>query len=84
MIENAAIQFNAELSSSKRGQNEIPRYDFKNVTVSGSDSHNYFQTQMAVKEDLNKLYEETNNKYKEVQSLMGQARVSKIRQKWTR
>lgn len=76
MVENNSINVKGELT--KRPGNDgktTPAFDKMEVT--GSESHDYFKSQMAVREGLNKLFEEKNERYADVQAMYGKARVEK-------
>lgn len=52
-------------------------YQWTDVAVTGSKSDDYLKAQMAIKEDLNKLYEAKNTKYADVMAAVGKARQDK-------
>ncbi|MCW3806641.1 TlpA disulfide reductase family protein [Plebeiibacterium marinum] len=75
MIENSKIQLSANLSLQSRGQNRGTYYDFKEVEVTGSESHNYLYSQLAVRDDLNELYKGLMDKFKKSENLAKEAEV---------
>ncbi|WP_163716028.1 TlpA disulfide reductase family protein [Mangrovibacterium lignilyticum] len=77
MIENSSMTLKGEVVTApgRDGSSEVQR--FNDVNVSGSESHDYFKSQMAVREDLNKLFEEKNERYADVQAMYGKARIEK-------
>lgn len=73
MVENSKIKITAAGTvSDKEGE----RISFKEVTITGSKSHDYYTKEIAFKEDLNKDYVEYHIGTEVIQELYGKARVS--------
>lgn len=75
MIENASMEFVADVDSSVSGDQVY--YTLKNAKITGSESNDFLYNQLSVRDTLNKMYEDKNTKYAEVIQLLGKARVTK-------
>ncbi|WP_320168074.1 TlpA disulfide reductase family protein [Mangrovibacterium marinum] len=76
MVENNSISVKGTVKK-RPGNDGATTQAFDKMEVTGSESHNYFKSQMAVREGLNKLFEEKNERYADVQAMYGKARGEK-------
>lgn len=76
MIENSSITIRGEVEK-RRGKDGASTLGFGKMEVSGSKSNDYLHSQLTVKDDLNKLFEEKNERYADMQALYGKARATK-------
>nr|WP_321486423.1 TlpA disulfide reductase family protein [uncultured Draconibacterium sp.] len=80
MLENSTITVTGEVEEST-GREESPVLKFINMEVDGSDSDDYFKSQMAVRQELNKMYDDKNEKFADIQEKLYKARVEKNQSK---
>lgn len=77
MIENTSISLKGEVVK-HQGQGETKDYySFDNIKVSGSESNDYLYSQLAVRKELDNIFNAINEDFADVQALYGKARVSK-------
>ncbi len=76
MLENSTITVNGEVEEST-GREESPVLKFINMEVNGSDNDDYFKSQMAVRQGLNKMYEDKNERFADIQAKFYKARSEK-------
>lgn len=77
MIENSRIHFIANVTKIPVSNNAKARYNFENVEVIGSKSNDYFYSQYNVRNELDKLYESNQKRFKAIRDLTMQARKEK-------
>lgn len=80
MLENSTITVTGEVEEST-GSEEGPVFKFINMEVDGSESDDYFKSQMAVRQGLNKMYEDKNERFADIQAKLYKARVEKNQSK---
>ncbi len=80
MLENSTITVTGEVEAST-GREGNPVLKFINMEVDGSNSDDYFKSQMAVRQGLNKMYDDKNERFADIQAKFYKARAEKNQSK---
>ncbi|MDD7888017.1 TlpA disulfide reductase family protein [Flavivirga sp. 57AJ16] len=74
MIENAIITVEGKVEKHAFKSKESKIYKYKDVSVTGSENHNYFKSQISVREEMNELHTRMGKEHSYVSGLLRDAR----------
>ena len=81
MVENSAITFKGKVEKQALSKDSPKVYKYRDISVTGSESHEYFQGEISVREKMNNLHDSIYKRYQKISLLMNEARVEKNSQK---
>lgn len=81
MIENSEMELTGNLDEISSNNDNKTSYKFDDIKISGSESNDYFYEQYSFRDALNNQHTKISEDYKDVSKMLGEARVSKNKEK---